>query len=70
MVVRLGLDPVQMVRLIRQYGRGEIDRIKEGRIPELSVPYEIEGTTWVAVESLGRLATSFGPATGEWRLQR
>lgn len=70
MVVRLGLDPTQMVGLIRQYARGEIDRIREGRIPELRIPYEIEGTTWVAVESLGRLASSFGPTTGEWQLER
>ena len=70
MVVRLGLDPTQMVGLIRQYARGEIDRIKEGRIPELRIPYQIEGTTWVAVESLGRLASSFGPTTGEWQLER
>ena len=70
MVVRLGLEPVQMVELIRKYARGEIDRIKEGRIPELRIPYEIEGTTWVAVEQLGRLATSFGPASGEWTLER
>ena len=70
MVVRLGLDPVQMVELIRKYARGEIDRIKEGRIPELAIPYEIEGTTWVSVEQLGRLATSFGPASGEWVLER
>jgi hypothetical protein len=70
MVVRLGLDPTQMVGLIRQYARAEIDRIKEGRIPELRIPYQIEGTTWVSVESLGRLASSFGPTTGEWQLER
>jgi hypothetical protein len=70
MVVRLGLDPVQMVGLIRQFGTGELDRIKKGQIPEFSIPYEIEGTAWVSVESLGRLATGFGPAAGQWRLQR
>ena len=70
MVVRLGLDPIQMVGLIRQLGKGELDRIKKGQIPEFNIPYEIEGTAWVAVESLGRLATGFGPAAGQWRLQR
>ena len=70
MVVRLGLDPVQMLGLIRQLGKGELDRIKKGQIPEFTIPYEIEGTAWASVESLGRLATGFGPAAGQWRLQR
>ncbi len=70
MVVRLGLDPVQMVGLIRQFAKGEVDRIRRGETPELTVPYQIEGTAWVSVESLGRLATGFGPAAGEWRLAR
>ncbi len=34
MVVRLGLDPLQMVGLIRQLGKGELERIKKGQIPE------------------------------------
>ena len=51
-------------------GCAEIDRIKKGQISELTIPYEIEGTAWVSVESLGRLATGFGPAAGQWRLQR
>ncbi|MDH4281597.1 MAG: hypothetical protein OEV36_02990 [Myxococcales bacterium] len=70
MVVRLGLDPVQMVRLIRELAKGELERVKKGQMPELVIPYEIEGTAWVAVESLGRLATGFGPAAGQWRLER
>lgn len=70
MVVRLGLDPVQMVGLIREYAKGEADRIRRGQLPELAIPYEIEGTAWVSVESLGRLATGFGPAAGQWRLAR
>jgi hypothetical protein len=70
MVVRLGLDPVQMVGLIRRFAKGEVDRIKKGQIPELTIPYEIEGTAWVSVEALGRLATGFGPAAGQWRLAR
>jgi len=70
MVVRLGLDPLQMIGLIRQFGKGEIAKIRSGQIPEFSIPYEIEGTAWVSVESLGRLATGFGPAAGQWRLQR
>jgi len=69
MVVRLGIDPEQMVELIARLAKGDIDRIKQGRLPELAIPYRIEGTAWVAVEGFGRLATGFGPANGQWRLQ-
>ena len=69
MVVRLGIDPAQMVDLIARLAKGDIDRIKQGRLPQLAIPYRIEGTAWVAVESFGRLATGFGPASGEWRLR-
>ncbi|MDH3622542.1 MAG: hypothetical protein OES69_09540 [Myxococcales bacterium] len=70
MVVRLGVDPTQMVDLIAKLAKGDIDRVKQGRVPQFSIPYRIEGTAWVAVESFGRLATGFGPATGEWMLRR
>ena len=69
MVVRLGIDPTQMVDLIAKVAKGDIERIKEGRLPELAIPYQIEGTTWVAIESLGRLASAFGPVDGRWALR-
>jgi hypothetical protein len=69
MVVRLGIDPQQMVDLFATLAKGDIDRIKRGHLPELAIPYRIEGTAWVSVEGLGRLATGFGPASGEWQLQ-
>ena len=69
MVVRLGVDPAQMVRLITELARGDLDRIKRGKLPELAIPYRVEGTAWVSVESLGRLATNFGPASGQWQLR-
>jgi hypothetical protein len=69
MVVRLGVDPAQMVRLITKLAKGDIDRIRQAKLPELAIPYRVEGTAWVSVESLGRLATSFGPASGRWQLR-
>ena len=69
MVVRLGIDPAQMVDLLARLAKGDIDRIKQGRLPQLAIPYRVEGTAWVSVESFGRLATGFGPASGEWRLR-
>jgi hypothetical protein len=69
LVVRLGVDPRQMVDLIARLAKGDIDRIKQGRLPELAIPYRIEGTAWVSVKGFGRLASGFGPANGEWQLQ-
>jgi hypothetical protein len=69
MVVRLGVDPIQMVDLIKKLAKGEIDRLKQGQLPQLAIPYQVEGTAWVAVESFGRLASGFGPATGQWKLR-
>lgn len=68
-VVRLGLDPTQTVDLIRSLGAEEIERVKRGEMPKLSIPYELEGTAWVSVESFARIASSFGPARGEWPLR-
>jgi hypothetical protein len=68
-VVRLGIDPTQMVELIRSVAKGDIARIKRGELPSLAVPYRLEGTSWVAVEGFGRLAAGFGPTTGEWALR-
>lgn len=68
-VVRLGIDPAQLVELIKRLATGDIDRIKRGELPTLAIPYRLEGTTWVAVEGFGRLAAGFGPTRGEWALR-
>lgn len=69
MVVRLGVDGVQIVDLVAKLTKGDFDRIKHGNLPRLAIPYRVEGTAWVTVESFGRLATNFGPADGEWSLR-
>jgi hypothetical protein len=68
MVVRLGLDPRHMFELIETAAKGELRRVRQGQLPDLAIPYRIEGTAWVAVESFGRLATAFGPSQGKWEL--
>ena len=70
MIVRLGLDPAKMVDLIAKMAEGDIERVKDAQTPKLSIPYRIEGTAWVSVESFGRFATNFGPTSGSWRLRR
>ncbi|MEZ4286861.1 MAG: hypothetical protein R3A47_01660 [Polyangiales bacterium] len=68
MVVRLGLSPVQIVNLIRKFAKGEIRNLKNGSTPQFNIPYSLEGSAWVNVESFGRLASSFGPVDGQFDL--
>ncbi len=70
MVVRLGLDPLQTVNLIKRMAKGDIDKVKKAQVPQFSIPYNIEGSAWVSVESFGRLARGFGPLAGSWQLSR
>lgn len=69
-VVRLGLDPLKMVNLIKTLAKDDIARVKRAEVPEFSIPYNIEGSAWVSVESFGRLARGFGPVAGSWQLSR
>lgn len=68
-VVRLGIDPTEMIDVIARVAKGDIARIKRGELPSLTIPYRLEGTSWVAVEGFGRLAAGFGPTAGEWALR-
>lgn len=69
MVVRLGIDGIQMMSLVAKLAKGDLERIKQAKLPELAIPYRVEGTAWVSVESFGRIAAPFGPANGEWSLR-
>ena len=68
MVVRLGLSPVQTVKLIKKLAKGEINEVKRAKVPKFALPYELEGSAWVNVESFGRLASGFGPVQGKFDL--
>ena len=68
-IVRLQLDPRQMITLLREATRNLIDLLRNRQIPEFVIPYRIEGSVWVSVENFGRFAASFGPYGNEWRLR-
>lgn len=65
-VVRLELDPEQMMRLVRRVAEDVVAGVQAGRTPELVVPFELEGSVWVAVEGFGRFAAGFGPHRDRW----
>ncbi len=67
-VIRLQVNPLQMVNLIQRTGQDTIEQAKRGRTPSFTIPYSIEGSAWVSVQNFGRIAVNFGPMTGEWDL--
>ena len=68
-VMRLQVDTLQMLSLIERAGHGALDQIRQGTQPQFAIPYSVEGTAWVSIEGLGRVAAGFGPTTGEWQIQ-
>lgn len=69
LVVRLGVDPEQMIRLLVRVFREALDDATRRRVvPSIAIPYAIEGTVFVEVESFGRFAAGFGPVEGRFTL--
>ena len=68
MVIRLSIDPTQMLTLMRHLGRDIRDDLRSGQVPVFAIPLQIEGTAWFSVQSFGRFAAGFGPVSGEWKI--
>jgi hypothetical protein len=68
-IIRLSLDPRQMINLLREATLNLIELLRNRQIPEFVIPYSIEGSVWVSVENFGRFGASFGPYGNEWRLR-
>lgn len=62
----IGVEP--MVRLLERTARTAVDAAQTGRQPEFVIPWAIEGSVFVEVESFGRFAASFPEARGSWDL--
>lgn len=68
LVVRLEISAGQLTRLIRSAAQATIGRVLRGEDVRFEIPYRLEGSVWVAVESFGRFAASFGPHDAVWEL--
>lgn len=62
----IGVDP--MMRLLERAARGAVESAQTGRQPHFVIPWAIEGSVFVEVESFGRFAASFPEARGSWDL--
>lgn len=65
----LELDPMQLVNLFARLGMESLNAVKRGQVPRFVIPYQIEGSAWVTVVGLGKLAAGFGPFQGSWEIQ-
>jgi len=66
--VSLALDPEQIVSLIATLATEAIAQVKRGQVPKFVIPYAVEGSAWVTVTGLGKLAAGFGPFQGQFEL--
>lgn len=60
----IGVSP--MMRLLERAASGAVSSARSGRAIDVSIPWAIEGSVFVEVESFGRLAASFPRSTGSW----
>lgn len=67
-VVRLQLQPIQILELLREAGGSIMDEIRNGQTPTFAIQYSVEGSAWVSIQNLGRIAVDFGPVAGEWQM--
>jgi hypothetical protein len=61
-----GADP--MLQALEQLADQSVDQLAIGELPTFTIPYRIEGTLWLDVGSLGRVAVGFGPVDGTWTM--
>lgn len=66
--VRLSLAPAQLLPLIKETVTNLVDRLRDRQIPSFSIPYRLEGTAFVTIEGLGRIAVDFGPVENSWNI--
>jgi len=61
-----GTDP--LLETLKQLALQSIDQLTALQSPTFTIPYRIEGTVWLDVGSLGRVALGIGPVDGTWTL--
>lgn len=65
-VASLAIGVAPMTRLMGRVASGAVDTARSGRTPDFTIPWAIEGSVFVEVESFGRFAASFPETRGSW----
>jgi hypothetical protein len=59
-----GPDP--MLEALKQLALQSVNQLASGQQVTFEVPYRLEGTVWLDVGSLGKVAVGYGPIEGTW----
>lgn len=66
---QLDIGVVQMLALLRLVAGDAMAQVKRGTVPSFAIPFELEGSVWLKVESFGKIGASFGPHQETWQLR-
>jgi hypothetical protein len=66
--VRYALDPEQLLTIFRQVATQSSSQIAAGAVPNVSIPYRLEGTIWFDAGTIGRISVGWGPTEGNGAL--
>jgi hypothetical protein len=66
--VGLTLAPTQVLDLLLALEKEAVKSAAEGKTPALTIPFSIEGSAWVTVQSFGSIGASFGPVKDTFTL--
>ncbi len=65
---RFAFGPGPLLTTLQNLGSQAVNQLLGGAVPTFTIPYRIEGTIWLDVGSLGRVAVPFGPVDGTWTI--
>lgn len=66
---RLEVNAPQLLDLVVKFANAAMSAIERGNAPQFSIPYSLEGSVWVSVQSFGKLAAGFGPVQGQFDIR-
>lgn len=67
---RFALDIDQMTKLLGTVASDAIADVKKKKSPKFVIPYAVQGSAWVTIESFGRVGTSIPVVKGQWDLSK
>lgn len=65
-IFSFGPDP--LLETLKQLATQSVNQLAAGQEVTFEIPYRVEGTVWLNVGSLGRVATQYGPIEGKWKV--
>jgi hypothetical protein len=67
---RFALDIDEMAKLLGTVAEDAIAAVKKKKNPHFVIPYALQGSAWINIESFGRIGTSIPITKGVWDLAK